>query len=68
MKDWTGEIDKHVSDGVNKLLTEDMCDLTAQEGVVGEGARGYLEREPCGTSEARLRTRCAQDLVQAESE
>ena len=26
-----GEIDKHVSDGVNKLLIENKCDLTSQE-------------------------------------
>ena len=30
VKDWTGEIDKHVSDGVNKLLIENNCDLTPQ--------------------------------------
>ena len=26
-----GEIDKHVSDGINKLLTENKCDLTSEE-------------------------------------
>ena len=31
VKDRMGEIDKHVSDGVNKLLTEDKCYLTTQE-------------------------------------
>ena len=31
VKDQMGEIDKHVSDGINKLPTEDECDLTAQE-------------------------------------
>ena len=31
VKDWTGGIDKHVSDGVNKLLIENRCDLTSQE-------------------------------------
>ena len=33
VKDWTDEIDTHVSDDVNKLLTEDKCDLTAQKGL-----------------------------------
>ena len=31
VKDRMGEIDKHVSDGVNKLLVENQCDLTSQE-------------------------------------
>ena len=30
VKDRMGEIDKHVSDGINKLLI-DKCDLTSQE-------------------------------------
>ena len=31
VKTWTSEIDKRVSDGVNKLLLENKCDLTSQQ-------------------------------------
>ena len=31
MKAWMNQIDKHVSDGVNKFLVENQCDLTSQE-------------------------------------
>ena len=31
MKGRIGEIDKHVSDGFNKLLVENKCDLTSHE-------------------------------------
>ena len=51
--DWTGEIDKHVSDGVNKLLTAEKCDLTAQEESStdeAKEARGFPERETCDTT------------------
>ena len=30
-KTWTSEIDKHVSDDVNKFLVEIKCDLTSQK-------------------------------------
>ena len=43
-----GEIDKHVSDGINKLLIENKCDLTSHEEFVhrrSKGARGFLEPE-----------------------
>ena len=39
VKDWTGEIDKHVSDGVNKLLIENKCDLTSQEELPADEAK-----------------------------
>ena len=32
-KDRMGEIDKHVSNGINKLLIENKCDLTSQENL-----------------------------------
>ena len=78
MKDWTGEIDKHVSDGVNKLLTEDKCDLTAQEELSTDQAKelaDYLNprlfdtgetcdaSETCDTSETRLMTRLRRPSV-----
>ena len=31
VKDRMGEMDKHVSDGINKLLFENKCGLTSQE-------------------------------------
>ena len=43
VKDWTGEIDKHVSDGVNKLLPEDKCDLTAHEELSTDEAKGLAD-------------------------
>ena len=39
VKDQMGEIDKHVSNGVNKLLTEDKCDLIAQEELSTDEAK-----------------------------
>ena len=34
-----GEIDKHVSDGINKLLIENECDLTSQEDLSTDEAK-----------------------------
>ena len=31
VKDWTGEINKHVSDNIRKLLIENKCGLTSKE-------------------------------------
>ena len=31
VKDWTGEIDKHVFDGVSRLFVENQCDVTSKE-------------------------------------
>ena len=39
VKDWTGEIDKHVSDGIHKLLIENKCDLTSQEELFTDEAK-----------------------------
>ena len=43
VKDWTGEVDKHVSDDVNKLLTEDKCDLAAQEELSTDEAKDLAD-------------------------
>ena len=34
-----GEIDKHVSDGINKLLIENKCDLASQEELSTDEAK-----------------------------
>ena len=71
VKDWTGEIDKHVSDGVNKLLTEDKCDLTSQEELSTDEAKELadsLNVKRAIRVGTILRTRCAEDLGQAEGE
>ena len=39
VKDRMGEIDKHVSDGVNKLLVENQCHLTSQEELSTDEAK-----------------------------
>ena len=39
VKDRMGEIDKHVSDGINKLLIENECDLTSQEELSADEAK-----------------------------
>ena len=31
VEDWTGGIDKHVSDGIDKILIENKCGLTSEE-------------------------------------
>ena len=38
VKDWTGGIDKHVSDGINKILIENECGLTSEEELSTAGA------------------------------
>ena len=71
-----GEINKRVSEGVNKLLIENKCDPTSPEEAVHSrsgGARRFTApetcdmSETCDTSETTLRTRCAQDLAEGES-
>ena len=56
----SSEIDKHVSDSVNKLLVENQCDLTSQKDLPTDGPKelaDYLNprlfetRETCDTSE-----------------
>ena len=39
VKDRMGEIDKHVSDGINKLLVENKCDLTSQKELPTDEAK-----------------------------
>ena len=39
VKAWMGEIDKHVSDGVNKLFIENKCGLTSQEELPTDEAK-----------------------------
>ena len=39
VKAWMNEIDKHVSDGVNKLHIENKCDLTSQEELSTDEAK-----------------------------
>ena len=36
---WMGQIDKHVSDGINKLLIENKCGLTSQEELPTDEAK-----------------------------
>ena len=38
---WVGEINKHVSDGVNKLLVENKCDLTYQKTLPTDEAKDF---------------------------
>ena len=47
VKAWMSEIDKHVSDSVNKILIENKRDLTEQEELSTDEAKelsGYLKR------------------------
>ena len=39
VKAWLGEIDKHVSYSINKLLVENNCDLTSQEELTKDEAK-----------------------------
>ena len=42
---WVGEINKHVSDGVNKLLVENKCDLTYQKTLPTDEAKDFSNFE-----------------------
>ena len=44
MKDRMDEIDKHVSDGINKLLIENKCGLTCKEEFFIDEAQELAER------------------------
>ena len=42
---WVGEINKHVSDGVNKLPVENKCDLTYQKTLPTDEAKDFSKFE-----------------------
>ena len=42
---WVGEINKHVSDGVNKLPVENKCDLTYQKTLPTDEAKDFTKVE-----------------------
>ena len=42
---WVGEINKHVSDGVNKLPVENKCDLTYQKTLPADEAKDFSKFE-----------------------
>ena len=43
VKAWMGEIDKHVSDSVNKTLVERKRDLTSQDELSTDGAKELVD-------------------------
>ena len=42
---WVGEINKHVSDGVNQLSGENKCDLTKQKTLPTDEAKDFSKFE-----------------------
>ena len=75
-----GGINKHVSDGVNKLLFEDKCDLTCQKTLPTDEAKDSSKFEAklvdvMGTIQKRFQSlrrvkrgdhKCPRSLAQAE--
>ena len=71
---WIGEIDKHVSDSVNKILIESKRDLTSQEELSTDEAKELADSLGRATRVRRVkvpgrstsRGPCPESLVQVE--
>ena len=74
VKTWTSKIDKRVSDGINKLLVENECDLTSQEKLpTGEAKslanslrRSTRVRRAKNPRRSMSRRPCPESLVRVE--